>query len=45
MGDFWSSQYNNKYDPICDLVININEVYLIIEAKRDNVDSTSQVYN
>ncbi len=45
MGDFWSSHCNDEYDPICDLVININDVCLIIEVKRNDVDCTSQVYN
>ena len=30
---------------LCDLVIEINGVYLIIEAKRDSVDCTAQLYN
>lgn len=43
--NFWEVEYNRNYDPICDLVININNIYLIIEAKRDNVDCTAQLYN
>ncbi|MFA7446258.1 MAG: hypothetical protein WCY89_09950 [Flavobacteriaceae bacterium] len=43
--NFWESQHNRNYDPICDLVIKINDIYLIIEAKRDNYDCTAQLYN
>lgn len=45
IGNFWDKNNNRKYDPICDLVIEINGVYLIIEAKRDSVDCTAQLYN
>jgi len=45
IGDFWKAKNNRNYDPICDLVIKINNVYLIIEAKRDNFDCTAQLYN
>jgi hypothetical protein len=45
IGNFWDKNHNRKYDPICDLVIEINGVYLIIEAKRDSVDCTAQLYN
>ncbi len=45
MNKFWNSQNNIEYDPICDLVIKINDIYLVIEAKRDKVDCTSQIYN
>lgn len=40
-------QQNNHslYDPICDLVIRINDIVFIFEAKRDNIDCTSQLYN
>jgi hypothetical protein len=44
-GDFWSQTHNANYDPICDLVIQVNEVLIVIEAKRDNVDCTAQLYN
>jgi len=43
--NFWEVDNNRNYDPICDLVIKINNVYLIIEAKRDNFDCTAQLYN
>ncbi len=45
IGNFWEANNNRNYDPICDLVIKINNVYLIIEAKRDNFDCTAQLYN
>ena len=45
IGNFWEAKNYKNYDPICDLVIRINNVYLIIEAKRDNFDCTSQLYN
>lgn len=43
--NFWEVENDRNYDPICDLVIKINNVYLIIESKRDNVDCTAQLYN
>ncbi|WGH75995.1 hypothetical protein P8625_02170 [Tenacibaculum tangerinum] len=45
IGDFWGAKNDRNYDPICDLVIKVNDVYLIIEAKRDNYDCTAQLYN
>jgi hypothetical protein len=45
MSDFWSQTHNLEYDPICDLVITINNILIVIEAKRDNVDCTAQLYN
>ena len=45
IGNFWNSSNNINYDPICDVLIKLNGVCLIIEAKRDNVDCTNQVYN
>ena len=33
------------YDPICDIVISINNIVLVIEAKRDDMDCTAQLYN
>ncbi len=45
ISNFWEADNNRNYDPICDLIIKINNIYLIIEAKRDNVDCTSQLYN
>lgn len=42
---FWNQNYEFQYDPICDIVIKINNVLIIIEAKRDNVDCTAQLYN
>ena len=45
MSNFWQQNHNSKYDPICDLVITINNILIVIEAKRDNIDCTSQLYN
>ena len=45
MSDFWRQNNNSEYDPICDLVITINDILIIIEAKRDNIDCTAQLYN
>ena len=45
IGNFWGAKNNRNYDPICDLVIKINHIYLIIEAKRDKCDCTAQLYN
>ena len=45
MSDFWGQNYNYNYDPICDLAIKINNILLVFEAKRDNVDCTAQLYN
>lgn len=42
---FWSQKNETRYDPICDIVIRINQIIIIIEAKRDNVDCTAQLYN
>jgi hypothetical protein len=43
--DFWKQNNHIIYDPICDIVIRINNVVIIIEAKRDAVDCTAQLYN
>lgn len=45
ISDFWEQNYNKNYDPICDLVIQINNIVLVFEAKRDNVNCTAQLYN
>lgn len=45
MSDFWESVDITEYDPICDLVITINRILIIVEAKRNNVDCTDQLYN
>lgn len=45
ISDFWQQSHNSKYDPICDLVITINNILIVIEAKRDDVDCTAQLYN
>lgn len=45
MADFWTQGYDRNYDPICDLVIQINNIVLVFEAKRDNVNCTAQLYN
>lgn len=43
--DFWSQNNNKYYDPICDLVIQINNIVFVFEAKRDDVNCTHQLYN
>jgi len=43
--NFWQQTHNSEYDPICDLVITINDVLIVIEAKRDNINCTTQLYN
>lgn len=45
MSGFWQQKHNTEYDPICDLVITINNILIVIEAKRDNINCTSQLYN
>ncbi|MBQ4864711.1 hypothetical protein J8L98_23795 [Pseudoalteromonas sp. MMG013] len=45
MSNFWQQTHNSEYDPICDLVITINNILIVIEAKRDNIDCTAQLYN
>lgn len=45
MLEFWSQTNEKDYDPICDLVIKINNIIVVIEAKRDNVNCTAQLYN
>ncbi len=45
ISDFWEQNYNKNFDPICDLVIQINNIVLVFEAKRDNVNCTAQLYN
>lgn len=45
ISNFWEQTYNRNYDPICDLVIQINNIVLVFEAKRDNVNCTAQLYN
>lgn len=42
---FWNQSRHTKYDPICDIVLRINNVVIIIETKRDAVDCTAQLYN
>lgn len=42
---FWNQKHETVYDPICDIVIRINQIVIIIEAKRDNVDCAAQLYN
>lgn len=42
---FWNQSHQEIKDPICDIVIRINQIVIIIEAKRDNVDCTAQLYN
>jgi hypothetical protein len=43
--DFFSKEHHAVYDPVCDLVITLNNVIIIIEVKRDNTDCTAQLYN
>lgn len=43
--DFWQQNRNNEYDPICDLTIRINNILVVMEAKRDNINCTAQLYN
>jgi hypothetical protein len=45
MSNFWLQTDNKEYDPVCDLVITVNNVLIVIEAKRDNIDCTAQLYN
>jgi hypothetical protein len=45
ISDFWNANHHEVYDAICDLVIQIDNVYIIIEVKRDGVDATAQLYN
>jgi hypothetical protein len=42
---FWNQKHESVYDPICDIVVRINNIVIIIETKRDNVDCTAQLYN
>ncbi|WP_312748027.1 hypothetical protein [Sphingobacterium multivorum] len=42
---FKNQVHLKKYDPICDIVIILNEIVIIVEAKRDNVDCTAQLFN
>ena len=44
-GDFWEQNDNQSFDPICDLVIQVNNIVLVFETKRDNVSCTAQLYN
>lgn len=43
--NFWKQSDQTVYDPICDIVVTINETLIVIEAKRDNIDCTNQLYN
>ena len=45
IADFWSQTANKLYDPVCDLVVKINKVLIVIEAKRDDINCTAQLYN
>jgi regulator of replication initiation timing len=45
MSEFWSQTLQAEYDPVCDLIITINNILIVIEAKRDNVNCTAQLYN
>lgn len=43
--NFFNSQHHANYDPICDLVITINNIVIIVEVKRDATDCSHQLYN
>src|SRR5690606_8516329 len=45
VSDFLNQTHRHEYDPICDIVIELNDIVIIIEAKRDGVDCTAQLYN
>lgn len=45
MVNFWGQTRVDEYDPICDLILTINDVCIVIEAKRDGIDCTAQLYN
>lgn len=45
MVNFWDQSRVDEYDPICDLVLTINDVCIVVEAKRDGIDCTAQLYN
>ncbi len=45
MTDFWEQDYSKEYNPVCDIVIAINEVLIVIEAKRNNENCTAQLHN
>lgn len=45
MTHFWEQDHSKEYNPVCDIVIAINEVLIIIEAKRNNENCTAQLHN
>lgn len=45
MSDFWKQTLKTKYDPVCDLVVTINNIVIVIEAKRNDTDCAAQLYN
>ncbi|PWQ96808.1 hypothetical protein [Leucothrix arctica] len=45
MSNFWQQTHNSEYDPVCDLVITVNDILIVVEAKRDNINCTAQLYN
>lgn len=45
ISEFWEQTYSEIYDPICDIVLQINDIVLVFEAKRDNTNCTAQLYN
>ena len=45
ISDFWEVDHYKNYDPICDIVIQIGNIVLVFEAKRDNVNCTAQLFN
>lgn len=42
---FWQQTLETKYDPVCDIVVQINDATIIFEAKRNAVNCTAQLYN
>ena len=45
MIDFWGQNDSREYNPVCDIVIAINEVLIVIEAKRNDENCTAQLHN
>lgn len=43
--DFSLQKDNKDYDPITDLVIELNDVAVIFEVKPNNIDCIAQLYN
>lgn len=45
VNNFFNSEHHTDYDPICDLVITVNNTVIIVEVKRDATDCSHQLYN